>query len=371
VRLGIKRTGEAETQIHRIVRAKIELKDSEAVGEVIEVGRKPTGEAYKVGVLKLPSFYMDMEASRLNSSTYKSTTRDVRKILGDFNSAGVEAVVLDLRWNGGGSLVEAIQLTGLFIDKGPIVQVKDSAGTVEHYDDMDAGMVWGGPLVVITNKFSASASEILAGAIQDYHRGIIVGDKSTHGKGTVQTLRDLGERLFAIPNPPNQGAIKITVQQFFRPNGESTQQRGVMADIELPARSSHYSVGESDLEYSLPFSKVNAVPYPAFDMVNDELLKSLRDHSTKRVEASDDFKKVNESITHYLAFKEQKTISVNEEKYFAQRANFEAAKDEEKESEGSQAEKSGIQRDYYLDEVLAITTDYVSALTDHTVARSR
>jgi carboxyl-terminal processing protease len=370
VRLGIKRTGEAETQIHRIVRAQIELKDSEAEGEVIEVGRKPTGEPYKIGVIDLPSFYMDMEASRL-STNYKSTTRDVKKILENFKSQGAEVVVLDLRRNGGGSLVEAIQLTGLFIDEGPVVQVKDSEGNVEHYDDTDAGMVWSGPLVVVTSKFSASASEILAGAVQDYHRGIIVGDKSTHGKGTVQTLRELGERLFPIPNPPNQGAIKITVQQFFRPSGDSTQQRGVMADIELPARTTHYPVGESDLEYALPFSKVTPVSFAAFDMVNAELLTALRERSEKRIAASEDFKKVNESIARYLAQKEQKTISLNEEKYFAVRANFDASKEEEKELEDSQSEKQGIQRNYYLDEVLSIAADYVGALSDNTVAKAR
>jgi carboxyl-terminal processing protease len=193
-----------------------------------------------------------MEGSRLNQESFKSTTRDVKLILDSFKEQNVDAVVLDLRRNGGGSLVEAINLTGLFIDEGPIVQVKDSAGAVDHYDDTSPGMLWGGPLVVVTDKFSASASEILAGAIQDYRRGLIVGDRATHGKGTVQTLRELGERLFSIANPPNEGAIKITVQQFFRPSGDSTQQRGVLADIQLPALTDYMPVGEADLENSLP-----------------------------------------------------------------------------------------------------------------------
>src|SRR5690606_34912583 len=179
----------------------------------------------------------------------RSTTRDVRKILDDFRGKGVDAVVLDLRRNGGGSLSEAISLTGLFIDQGPVVQVKDPDGHVQHLDDMDRGVAWDGPLVVLTSKFSASASEILAGAIQDYRRGLIVGDESTHGKGTVQSLLDLGDQLFKIPNPPNLGALKITMQQFYRPNGDSTQKRGVLADVVLPSLTNHMEgISEADLD---------------------------------------------------------------------------------------------------------------------------
>ena len=165
---------------------------------------------------------------------FKSTTRDVRKILDDFNSKHVDAVVLDLRYNGGGALNEAISLTGLFTGDGPVVQVKDADGRVKPLDDPGrAGLVR--PLVVLISKFSASASEILAGAIQDYGRGLIVGDHSTHGKGTVQSLLDLGQQLLGVPNAPPMGALKITIQQFYRPDGDSTQKRGVLADLELPS----------------------------------------------------------------------------------------------------------------------------------------
>ncbi len=155
--------------------------------------------------------------------------------------------MLDLRRNGGGSLTEAINLTGLFIDEGPVVQVKDRNGRVQHYDDLDRGMAWKGPLVVLISKFSASASEILAGAIQDYHRGLIVGDKTTHGKGTVQSLLDLGQSFLfrGTPNAPQLGALKITMQQFYRPSGDSTQKRGVLSDIELPSLTTHLDVGEA------------------------------------------------------------------------------------------------------------------------------
>ena len=188
-----------------ITRDRIELKDSEARGEIIDRGKKADGTPYKIGVIQLPSFYMDMDGARLGLADYKSTTRDVRRLLEDFKSKNVDAVIVDLRWNGGGSLTEAVNMTGLFIDNGPVVQVKGPDGRTQPYKDPEPGLVWEGPLVVMINKFSASASEIFAGAIQDYNRGIIVGDKSTHGKGTVQQLFDLGNALFRIQQCAEHG----------------------------------------------------------------------------------------------------------------------------------------------------------------------
>jgi len=182
----------------KIVRDQIELKDQEATSTIIEDGKKLDGSPYKLGIINLPSFYMDMKGAREGNEDFKSCTRDVRRLIDDFNKKGVDAMVLDLRKNGGGSLTEAISLTGLFIEQGPVLQVKDPDGRVQQYDDTDKGIAWRGPLVVMISKFSASASEILAGAIQDYHRGLIVGDSSTHGKGTVQTMMDLGPQLFRI-----------------------------------------------------------------------------------------------------------------------------------------------------------------------------
>ncbi|GIW91033.1 MAG: tail-specific protease [Pirellulaceae bacterium] len=371
VRLGVLSPNEQEIKIYRIVRAKIELKDSEARGEIFPVGRKPSGEAYRVGVVDLPSFYMDMEASRLNADSFKSTTRDVQAILERFNKEGVDAVVLDLRRNGGGSLVEAINLTGLFIDEGPVVQVRDSSGTVEHYDDPVRGMVWAGPLVVLTSKFSASASEILAGAIQDYRRGLIIGDPATHGKGTVQTLRELGERLFPIANPPNQGAIKITVQEFYRPSGDSTQQRGVLADITLPSLTAHMPGAESDLEYSLPFSRVQPVRYTPYRLVSADMIKVLAERSQARVARSPDFQKLQATIDRYLAQRERKSVSLQEEKFFADRAQLDAAREEEKKIDELENNSANIKRDYYLDEVFAITVDYLELLREQAIAASR
>src|SRR5690606_3027893 len=222
------------------------------------------------------------------------------RIIEDFKQKGVEAVVLDLRRNGGGSLDEAIDLTGLFIKSGPVVQVKDSAGNVEALDDTDNGVAWDGPLVVLTSKLSASASEILAGAIQEYGRGIVVGDPTTHGKGTVQSLLDIGRQLFKIPNAAKLGALKITFQQFYRPNGDSTQNRGVVADVALPSVISQLDIGESDLDYAREFNSVDPARYERTNLVNDALVKELRARSAARVEASEDFQKVKRNIAKYL-----------------------------------------------------------------------
>ncbi|NBP81654.1 tail-specific protease, partial [bacterium] len=189
VRLKVIPVGQTVPTVYDIVRAKIELQDSAARGEVIEDGRKPDGTPWRIGVINLPSFYMDMAAARQGQVDYKSSTRDCRKLLDGFRQQNVDCVVLDLRNNGGGSLPESISLTGLFIDTGPVVQIKDADQRVQQYDDLEPGVAWDGPLVVLVNKFSASASEIVAGAIQDYHRGLVIGDAATHGKGTVVRLK--------------------------------------------------------------------------------------------------------------------------------------------------------------------------------------
>lgn len=369
VRLGVIPSGGTESKIVKIVRAKIELTDSEARGVIIEDGEKPDGSKYKVGVIDLPSFYMDMEGARAGREDFKSTTRDCRKLLDDFRAKGVDAVVIDLRRNGGGSLTEAINLTGLFIDQGPVVQVKDPDGQIQHLDDMDRGVAWDGPLVIMTSKFSASASEILAGAIQDYHRGIIVGDESTHGKGTVQSLLDLGSQLFRnSPNPTNLGALKITMQQFYRPNGDSTQKRGVLADVVLPSVTNHMDVSEGDLDYALAFDQVPAARYKKVDLVSKDVVEKLKITSAERRAKSEDFQKLLRNIDRYVEQKSKKRVTLNEEKYFAQRAELDADKEDEKQFEEQANNKEVVKRDYYFNEVLNITLDYVKALKDSKLA---
>jgi carboxyl-terminal processing protease len=344
----------------KITRATIELKDSEARGEIFDAGRRSDGKPYKIGVINLPSFYMDMDGARQGLPNYKSTTRDVHNILEGFKQKGVDAVVLDLRNNGGGSLTEAIKLTGLFIYDGPVVQVKDADGRVTPYTDPDPDIDWNGPLVVLISKFSASASEIFAGAIQDYSRGLIVGDKSTHGKGSVQSLLDLGEQLFRVPNAPKLGELKITMQQFYRPGGDSTQLRGVVSDIELPSLSSHLDVGEADLDYPLPFDQVPPQPFKKFDRVNPVLTDQLHRLSAARCAASEKFQKVERNIAHYKQQKAKKTVTLNEAKFLKERAELNSDKEEEKAIEKLNDNPSGIERDFYLDEVFNIANDYMN-----------
>lgn len=361
VRLKVKGVDNGEPKVYDITRAKIELKDSEARGEVIEAGQKPTGGPYRIGVIDLPSFYMDMAGARENLPDYKSTTRDVRKLIDEFKSKGIDAVVMDLRRNGGGSLTEAINLTGLFIDTGPVVQVKDADGKVQHYDDLDEGTAWNGPLVVLTSKFSASASEIFAGAIQDYRRGLIVGDRTTHGKGTVQTLLDLGHRIFGVGDAPKLGALKLTMQQFYRPNGDSTQARGVVADVELPSLTSHLDVGESDLDFALKFDRVDAAQFTPETQVTPKQIAMLREASAKRRASSEDFQKVERRIAKYLEQKNRKATTLQEEKFMAERKDLDADRETEKTIENIvNPGDEVVKRDYYFNEALDITIDYIN-----------
>ncbi len=361
VRLKVMPAAGHEPKTIEITRASIELKDSEARSEIFEEGRKANGQPYKIGVIDLPSFYMDMEGARKGVADYRSTTRDVQKLLEDFNAKGVDCVILDLRRNGGGSLTEAISLTGLFVDEGPIVQVKDSNGRVQHYDDTDKGVAWAGPLIVLQSKFSASASEIFAGAIQDYGRGIIVGDKTSHGKGTVQSLLDVSKPFFnGIPNAPAMGAIKITIQQFYRPNGDSTQNRGVVSDIELPSLTTHLDVGEADLDYALKFDKVDPANYAKANMVDKALVDELRERSAQRVKQSEEFQKAEKKIAHYLQLKEHKSVNLNEQKFLAERAEMNTEQEEDEQfKQLDDPNRPVVKRDYYFNEALAIAQDYL------------
>jgi len=371
VRLGVVPGEGGEEQIYKIVRERIELKDSEARSEIIEFGQGPDGRPFRVGVIDLPSFYMDMEANRNGDPNYKSSVRDVSALLADLNAKGVDAVVMDLRKNGGGSLIEAVHLTGLFIDSGPVVQVKGPTGVVQPHEDDEPGMAWSGPLVVLVSKFSASASEIFAGAIQDYHRGIIVGDESTHGKGTVQQVFDLGSQLFrAGPNSPKYGALKLTIQQFYRPSGDSTQNRGVLSDIVLPSLSAHWPFGESELDYAMAFDRVRPLAHMTYDLVTPELLNGLKANSQARLEQSEEFQKVQANVKRYLERKERKTRTLNEAKFKAEIAEFDVDKEQREQAEElSMSSDKVVDRDFYFDEALAITRDYVDMLNRNRIAQ--
>lgn len=361
VRLGVLPAAGGEQQLIDIVRAKITLDDSAARSEVVEYGKKKDGTPFRVGYIDLPSFYMDMEAARGNQKGFRSTTRDVSRILSEFKAENVDTVVLDLSRNGGGSLTEAINLTGLFIDQGPVVQVKDLTGRVHVYDDETSGLSWGGPLVVMTSKESASASEILAGAIQDYRRGLIIGDPATHGKGTVQSLVDLGERL--LGGPGDMGALKITIQQFYLPGGKSTQRQGVMSDIVLPGITASFPNGEADLDFALPNDQVRSARHTDYKMVDSTILSTLRSRSTERIKDSDGFDRLLKRISLYEEQKEQDFVSLNREDFLNRRAELDAQREEEEQMlEATMPKKDVFKLDYYNREVLNIARDYVEVI---------
>ncbi|MEM9588852.1 MAG: carboxy terminal-processing peptidase [Planctomycetota bacterium] len=371
VRLGVKPGGSGPVEEYEIVRASIELEESAARGQVIDHVLPGRDQPSKIGYISLPSFYLDMEAARRNDVDYRSSTRDVRRILEDFRLKGIEGVVLDLSRNGGGSLTEAISLTGLFIDRGPVVQVKNSDGTVEQHSDNQGGAVWTGPLVVMTSKFSASASEIFAGAVKDYGRAIVVGDPTTHGKGTVQTLMDLSEQLFGNRRE-NYGALKVTLQQFYLPDGESTQLEGVAADVVLPSMSSKMPVAEGDLDYALAHDSVKPARHMMYRMVPPTLVRQLQMSSATRVENDEEFVELLRRINLYVDQKEQDTVSLEETAFMERRAALDAQKEEEDEALETEVSDEEVFRDsFYNREVLNIATEYIQGLKQQNLAQAR
>jgi len=354
------------TKIITITRGKVELKEQAAKSEIFEAGQKPNGSPYKIGVIVLPSFYFDLEAARRGDRDFRSTTNDVRKILRGFVAENVDAVVLDLRFNGGGSLQEVVTLTGLFIETGTVVMTKDLGERPINLDDRDPSVEWTGPLVVAINKASASASEIFAGAIKDYRRGLIVGDSTTHGKGSVQDLKDISSILMSgIPNASRFGALKLTVQGFYLPSGNSPQTVGVTSDVEYPSLLNHIEdISEKDLDHPLTFEKIPAAKYPTFPYISDAVLKDLRERSAARVSANPDFQKVLRDIQTYLEYKAKPTRTLNEKKYFEERERLRAEREEtdklmEMESDD---DKNKIERNFYMNEILATTVDYMEIL---------
>lgn len=258
------------SKIIQIVRDKIKLEDQQAKKSVIHYQKD--GKDMRLGVITLPSFYMDFDAYQKGDPNYTSTTRDVQRLIKELQAENISGLALDLRNNGGGSLTEAIDLTGLFIKNGPVVQVRNTVNKTEVMTDNNPAIGYNGPLVVLTNRFSASASEIFAGAIQDYHRGVVVGE-STFGKGTVQTVIDLNR---FINDPANQvGELKLTFQKFYRVTGSSTQNKGVTPDVLLPTALDPEQFGESASPSAMPWDEINGTLFQKTPVVNDKVLANI------------------------------------------------------------------------------------------------
>jgi len=317
VRLKVVSKGQdvASPKIIELVREKIILQDQSAKREVKTV--KQNGKTYKVGVIDIPAFYIDFKAYQSGDKNYKSTTRDVKLILDSMKVEGVDAVVIDLRSNGGGSLVEAIDLTGLFIKSGPVVQVRDTRNKVDVGEDENSEISWEGPMAVMIDRFSASASEIFAGAIQDYGRGIIIGTQS-FGKGTVQNAIDLDQ---VISNTSNKivgkentyGQINLTVAKFYRINGSSTQNKGVTPDINFPMIYPADKYGESAEKSALPWDEIKKSNYKPIASLGTTVSK-LTDKHEKRMKTSKEYAYMLEDIKQFKEREIEKPVSLNEEK---------------------------------------------------------
>jgi carboxyl-terminal processing protease len=289
-----------------MVRKKISMEEQAAKKSIIEV--KDNGVTRRIGVISLPTFYQDFEARRKGDKDFKSATRDVERILGELKKDRVDNVLIDLRNNGGGSLVEAVELTGLFIDKGPVVQQRTAEGRVEVESDTKPGLAWDGPMGVLINRGSASASEIFAAAIQDYGRGLVIGEPS-FGKGTVQTLLDLDR--FSQSEKVRYGELKMTIAQFFRINGGTTQLRGVTPDIKLPVLSDTDNFGESSFGNALPWVSIKPATYVPLGNLK-ELVEPLQKRHEARIAKDKDFIDLREDIAEVMRIRKENAISLNE-----------------------------------------------------------
>ncbi|MBC3480224.1 carboxy terminal-processing peptidase [Pseudomonas sp. SWRI77] len=354
------------SKIVSITREAVKLEEQAAKKSVLKL--KQDGRDYKLGIIEIPAFYLDFKAYRAGDPEYKSTTRDVKKLLTELQKEKVDGVVIDLRNNGGGSLQEATELTSLFIDKGPTVLVRNSDGRVDVLEDENPGAFYKGPLALLVNRLSASASEIFAGAMQDYHRALIIGGQ-TFGKGTVQTIQ-----------PLNHGELKLTLAKFYRVSGQSTQHQGVLPDIDYPSIIDTKEIGESALPEAMPWDTIRPVVKPAADPFKPYLAQLKAQHEARSVKDAE-FTYIRDRLALAQKLMSEKTVSLNEKDRRARHDEIEGkqlalenirrkAKGEEplkelkKEDEDAlpaEDETTKPEDDAYLSETGRILLDYLSA----------
>jgi carboxyl-terminal processing protease len=301
-------TGSPTSEV-RLVREKIKMEEQKAKKEMLLLMRD--GKPYKLGLITIPMFYRDFEGARKKEQDFNSTSADVRKFINEFKQEGIDGLVLDLRNNGGGSLIEAVDLTGLFISQGPVVQRKQSDGRISQEIDRNPDIAYDGPMSIMINRFSASASEIFAAAIQDYKRGVIIGEQS-YGKGTVQSVVDLSNYL--SDEKEEVGQLKITLEKFYRINGSSTQHKGVSPDFALPSAFSAEEFGESSQPSALPWDMIPTTNYKVVQNVNQESLNKLQSAFQFRLKTKPELIKLREDFDRWKKLKEQNSIALQFEK---------------------------------------------------------
>ena len=356
------------SKVVAITREAVKLEEQAAKKSILNL--KHDNRDYKLGVIEIPAFYLDFKAFRAGDPNYKSTTRDVKRLLTELEKEKVDGVVIDLRNNGGGSLQEATELTGLFIDQGPTVLVRNSDGRVDVLADENTGIYYKGPMAVLVNRLSASASEIFAGAMQDYHRALILGGQ-TFGKGTVQTIQ-----------PLNHGELKLTLAKFYRVSGQSTQHQGVIPDIRYPDIMDTKEIGESALPEALPWDSIKPAIKPELDPIKP-FLAELQSRFEGRTAQNPDFTFARERLQLAQKLMEETTVSLNETKRRAQQADIEGQqlaiensrrkakgesllnklKEEDEDALPVEDEKTKPEDDAYLAESGRILLDYLSLNT--------
>jgi carboxyl-terminal processing protease len=346
-----------------LIREKVKLEDQAAKGSVLEIMNED--KPFRIGVIDIPNFYIDFEGQRNGDGNYRSTTKDVKKILDSLRAENVDGIIIDLREDGGGSLQEAIELTGLFIKDGPVVQVKNSDGSIDVADDPDPSIFYDGPLAVLVNRYSASASEIFSGAIQDYGRGLVIGEQ-TFGKGTVQNLIDLN-RLTSKKNL-NLGQVKLTIAKYYRVNGGSTQNLGVIPDISYPAMIDPKDFGESSEPTALPWDEIKSAEFNRFSDLT-KFVPELNKKHLQRISNNKDFQYLIEDIEIYKENKKKTFISLNEEIRRQEKEKEELRKLERKGKTEDQADAELLdeeipvtrkdRNDYILEETAKIISDFI------------
>ncbi len=347
-----------------LTRDKIVLVDSEAKGEIKNV-KDAQGNERKIGVVTLPGFYMNFEDYMKGDPDYKSCTRDVRRILENFNKEKVDAVVMDLRRNGGGSFPESISLTGLFIKSGPVVQMRSPSKGVQIKNDTDEEQVYAGPLVVLVSKLSASAAEIFTGAIRDWERGVIVGDSRTFGKGTVLDVLPLDRYLRFIGENFPAGSATYETAMYFRPTGGSVQQLGVASDILLPSLTDRMDLGEMFMDNHLPWDSVRPVKVDSYVPDFAKKVEELKTASQKRIETDTEYSAFRKKLDAYNRYKDRKAISLNEEMRWKEYNEEKQLQDEAEKLQGDRGDSDSDKKseDLILKEATNIAADFASLET--------
>ncbi|MCA6078861.1 carboxy terminal-processing peptidase [Fulvivirga sedimenti] len=349
----------------QLVREKITLEDQKAQARVIN--HEQNGKKFKIGVIQLPSFYMDFDAYQRREKDYTSTTRDVKNLIGELKEQDIDGIIMDLRDNGGGSLSEAIDLTGLFIKNGPVVQVRYPNEKIDLGEDEDPSVIYDGPMAVMINRFSASASEIFAAAIQDYKRGVVIGEQS-YGKGTVQSVIDLS-RYLKVPEGEQVGQLKLTLQKFYRVTGSSTQHLGVTPDIDLPSAFDAEEFGESSNASALPWDQIRATRYMSTDDVSSDVLNRLNSDYQQRLTSDVELRNLVAETTELKNNLNKTRVSLNYderkremEEAEKRRAARNSMKNTRIDPENQISEEIESISDKYLREGVIILSDYIDTI---------